>query len=152
MALKKLLSTVACAAALSLAAAPGARAEGELFLYNWSNYFPPDLLTKFEQDTGIKVNLDVFDSNETMLAKLQDVEAGFDVLLRSDYKVKIMIEEGLDEKIDAGQMENFQNVKAPHDKQSFDPNREYSAPYMWGTTGFTLVSAKMGELEQSWKE
>jgi spermidine/putrescine transport system substrate-binding protein len=152
MAMKKLLSTVACAAVLSLAAAPGAQAAGELFLYNWSNYFPPDLLTKFEQDTGIKVTLDVYDSNETMLAKLQAGAAGYDVVVPSDYMVKIMIEEGLAEKIDAGQMENFKNVTAPHDKQPFDPEREYSAPYMWGTTGFTYDSAKVGELEQSWKE
>ncbi|HMA14628.1 MAG TPA: extracellular solute-binding protein [Kiloniellaceae bacterium] len=152
MAMKKLLSTVTCAAVLSLAAAPGAQAAGELFLYNWSNYFPPDLLTKFEQDTGIKVTLDVYDSNETMLAKLQAGAAGYDVVVPSDYMVKIMIEEGLAEKIDAGQMENFKNVMAPHDKQSFDPEREYSAPYMWGTTGFTYDSAKVGELEESWKE
>lgn len=152
MALKKLLGMAACAAALSLAAAPGAQAAGELFLYNWSNYFPPELLTKFEQETGIKVTLDVYDSNETMLAKLQAGAAGYDVVVPSDYMVKIMIEEGLAEKIDAGKMENFKNVVPPHDKQPFDPERAYSAPYMWGTTGFTYDSAKVGQLEESWKE
>lgn len=152
MAMKTLLSSAACAAALTLAAAPGAQAAGELFLYNWSNYFPPDLLTKFEKDTGIKVTLDVYDSNETMLAKLQAGASGYDVVVPSDYMVKIMIEEGLAEKIDAGQMENFKNVMAPHNQQPFDPERAYSAPYMWGTTGFTYDSAKVGELEQSWKE
>src|SRR3546814_2016080 len=91
MSMKKLLQTVACAATLSLLAS-GAQAQGELFLYNWSNYFPPDLLTKFEKDTGIKVTLDVYDSNETMLAKLQAGAAGYDVVVPSDYMVKIMIE------------------------------------------------------------
>ena len=151
MAMKKLLSSVACAAALSLMAT-NAQAAGELFLYNWSNYFPPDLLKKFEADTGIKVTLDVYDSNETMLAKLQAGASGYDVVVPSDYMVKIMIEEGLAEKIDAGSMENFKNVTAPHDNQPFDPERAYSAPYMWGTTGFTYDSAKLGELEESWKE
>jgi len=151
MAMKKLLSSVACAAALSLMAT-NAQAAGELFLYNWSNYFPPDLLKKFEADTGIKVTLDVYDSNETMLAKLQAGASGYDVVVPSDYMVKIMIEEGLAEKIDVGSMENFKNVTAPHDKQPFDPERAYSAPYMWGTTGFTYDSAKLGKLEESWKE
>jgi len=151
MSMKKLLRTAACAAALSLLAS-GAQAQGEVFLYNWSNYFPPDLLKKFETETGIKVTLDVYDTNETMLAKLQAGASGYDVVVPSDYMVNIMIEEGLAEKIDAGSMENFQNVMAPHDKQPFDPERGYSAPYMWGTTGFTYDSAKVGELEQSWKE
>jgi spermidine/putrescine transport system substrate-binding protein len=66
--------------------------------------------------------------------------------------VKIMIEEGLAEKIDAGSMPNFKNVMAPHDEQPFDPSREYSAPYMWGTTGFTYHPDMVpgGKLEESW--
>lgn len=151
MTVKKLLGSVACAAALSLTAT-SAQAAGELFLYNWSNYFPPDLLTKFEQDTGIKVTLDVYDSNETMLAKLQAGAAGYDVVVPTAYMVRIMIDEGLAEKIDASKMPNYKNVMAPHNALPADPDREYSAPYMWGTTGFTYDSAKLGELEESWKE
>jgi spermidine/putrescine transport system substrate-binding protein len=149
--MKKLLRTVACATVLTLSAT-SAQAAGELFLYNWSNYFPPDLLKKFEADTGIKVTLDVYDSNETMLAKLQAGASGYDVVVPSDYMVKIMVDEGLAEKIDAGQMSNYSKVMAPHNAQPFDPDRAYSAPYMWGTTGFTYDSAKVGELDQSWKE
>ena len=66
----KIIVAAAFVAALSLAAG-AARAQGELFIYNWSNYIPPELLQKFEQETGIRVTLDVYDSNETMLAKLQ---------------------------------------------------------------------------------
>src|SRR3546814_17621186 len=87
-----------------------------------------------------------------MLAKLQAGAAGYDVVVPSDYMVKIMIEEGLAEKIDARQMENFKNVTAPHNNQPFDPERAYSVPYMWGLTGFTYDSAKVGELEECWKE
>jgi len=132
--------------------AAGAQAQGELFLYNWSNYIPPDLLSKFEEETGIKVNLDVYDSNETMLAKLQAGAAGYDVVVPSGYMVKIMIDEGLAERIDAGQMENFENVRAPHDAPGYDPERAYSAPYMWGTTGVTYDSARLDEpLPESWE-
>ena len=131
-----------------------AHAEGELYLYNWSNYFPPELLKKFEQESGIKVTLDVYDSNETLLAKLQAGAAGYDVIVPSDYMVGIMIDEGMLEKIDTAQMENFAGVMPPHDSTPFDPKREYSAPYMWGTTGVTYDSARVpgGQLEESWKE
>lgn len=131
-----------------------AAAAQELFLYNWSNYIPPKLLERFEAETGIKVTLDVYDSNETMLAKLQAGAAGYDVVVPSGYMVRAMIEQGLAEKIDVGQMANFGNVAKPHDAPPFDPKSEYSAPYMWGTTGITYDSAAVpgGELEHSWKE
>lgn len=146
------LRMLAGAAALCLAAGV-ARADGELFLYNWTNYFPPDLLEKFEEETGIKVTLDVYDSNETMLAKLQAGATGYDIVVPSDYMVRIMMEEGLAEKIDAGELENFGNISAPLDAPPFDPERAYSAPYMWGTTGITYDSARVpgGALEHSWK-
>ncbi|MGF1526939.1 MAG: extracellular solute-binding protein [Candidatus Competibacterales bacterium] len=131
----------------------GAHAQGELFLYNWSNYFPPALLEKFEAETGIKVTLDVYDSNETLLAKLQAGAAGYDVVVPSAYMIKVMADDGLIQEIDAHEMENFKNVKSPHDSLSTDPERDYSAPYLWGTTGLTYDSARVeGELEASWKE
>ena len=125
----------------------------ELFLYNWSNYTPPELLQAFEAETGIRVTLDVYDSNETMLAKLQAGAAGYDVVVPSDYMLKIMIEEGMLEKIDVNQMPNFKNVTATFADTPFDPGRVYSAPYLWGTTGFTYDSARVpgGQLEESWK-
>jgi spermidine/putrescine transport system substrate-binding protein len=146
------VGAVALATALQLAAGT-ARAQGELFLYNWSNYIPPELLQKFEQETGIKVTLDVYDSNETMLAKLQAGAAGYDIVVPSDYMVRVMIEEGLAEEINAGEMENFANVKAPHDSPPFDPERKYSVPYLWGTTGFSYDSERVpgGELQDSWQ-
>ena len=150
--MKKLFAGAAAAAFFLFGSA--AHAQGELFLYNWSNYFPPELLEKFEQETGIKVTLDVYDSNETLLAKLQAGAAGYDVIVPSDYMVGIMISEGILGKIDAAQMENFKNVMPPHDSTPFDPKREYSAPYMWGTTGLTYDSARVpgGQLDESWQE
>lgn len=136
-----------------MAFAGSAFAAGEVNLYNWSDYIPPDLLKKFEKDTGIKVNLDVYDSNESLLAKLKAGATGYDVIVPSDYMVKIMTDENLLEKIDVAGMPNFKNVGAPFNKPPFDPKREYSAPYMWGTTGFTYDSARVpgGKLDDSWK-
>lgn len=126
----------------------------DLFIYNWSNYLPPELIQKFEKQTGIKVTLDVYDSNETMLAKLQAGATGYDLVVPSGYMVRNMIKAGMAEKIDVYKLPNFKNIMKPHDSPPFDPKSEYSAPYMWGTTGLTYDSAKVpgGQLEHSWKE
>ena len=130
-----------------------AKAAGEVNLYNWSNYFPPDLLKRFEKETGIRANLDVYDSNESLLAKLKAGAAGYDVVVPSDYMVKIMIDEGLLEKFGAASLPEFRNVVSPANKPPFDPARAYSAPYMWGVTGFSYDSARVpgGKLPDSWK-
>ncbi len=145
------LKTLALAVGLLLSGAAGA-AES-INLYNWSDYIAPDLLKKFEKDTGIKVNLDVYDSNESLLAKLKAGATGYDIVVPSDYMIKIMIDEKLLTKFDAPKMANFKNVMAPLDKPAFDPQRGYSAPYMWGVTGFSYDSARVpgGKLEESWK-
>lgn len=152
MGLAKHLLLAAAVAAVPLVATGAAQAAGELYFYNWSNYYPPDLLKKFEAETGIKVTLDVYDSNETLLAKLQAGAAGYDVVVPSDYMVDIMVKQGLLLEIDAGKMEAFKNVGSPHDKPWYDPERKYTAPYMWGTTGFSYDTAKVegGKVDDSW--
>jgi spermidine/putrescine transport system substrate-binding protein len=150
--LRKLALRMAAAMLLLVPALSAAKAN-ELFVYNWSNYFPPDLIEKFEQETGIKVTLDTYASNDDLLAKLQAGAAGYDVAFPSDYMVEIMINDGLLQKIDAASMENFKHVAAPHDAPYYDPERAYSAPYMWGTTGLAYDSARVdADLEQTWKE
>jgi spermidine/putrescine transport system substrate-binding protein len=126
----------------------------ELLLFNWSNYMPTDLLKRFEAESGIKVTLDVYDSNETMIAKLQAGGTGYDLVLPSGPPLLQMIREGMLIRIDAGQLANFRNVRAPFDKPLFDPERAYSAPYLWGSTGIAYDTAmvKGGRLEDSWKE
>lgn len=145
------------AALLALAAvAPssGIAQSKQLLLYSWSNYVPPDLLKRFEAETGIKVTTDVYDSNNTMLAKLQAGGGGYDIVVPSNSVLATMIRTGLLQKVDAAKMPNFVNVAAPYDKPAADPGREYSVPYLWGSTGFTYDSAKVpgGKLEESWKE
>jgi spermidine/putrescine transport system substrate-binding protein len=133
----------------------GAHAQSkELLLFNWSNYMPPELLKRFEAETGIKVSLDVYDTNETMIAKLQAGGTGYDVVLPSGPSLQQMIREGMLIKIDVKELPNFKNVRAPFDKPQFDPERAFSAPYLWGSTGIAYDSAmvKGGKLEETWKE
>jgi spermidine/putrescine transport system substrate-binding protein len=148
---RSLLTASALAAGLAFGAGT-AQAVGELFIYARSNTIPPELLQKFEQETGIKGTLHAYDSDATMLTKLRAGAAGYDVVVVADSVVKNMVDEGLAEEIDARHMPNFKNVTPPHDSPPFDPERNYSVPYLWGTTGFSYDSARVpgGEIDDSW--
>ena len=151
--MRKLL--IALAALLPLAAPPAAQAQSkELLLFNWTNYMPPALLKRFEQETGIKVTLDTYDTNESMLAKLQAGGAGYDIVVPTGPTLKQMIREGLVQNVGANTLPNAHNVKSPFDKPDFDPTRAYSAPYMWGGTGIAYDTAAIqgGKLDDTWKE
>jgi spermidine/putrescine transport system substrate-binding protein len=153
--MRRILLIVYLTALFSFAAAAPTLAQSkELHLFNWSNYMSPDLLKRFEAETGIKVTLDTYDSNETMLAKLQAGGGGYDVVVPSGPTLQTMIRNGLLLQIDAGQMVNFKNVRAPFDKPTFDSQRAYSVPYMWGVTALAYDSAKLpsGKIEDTWKE
>ena len=152
-------SAPASSAAASDAASPEAPAGdfptpngGELNLYNWTDYISPELLDRFESETGITVNLDNFDSNETMLAKLQAGGANYDVIVPSDYMVAQMIELGLLQEVDPASFPNGQYIKPEFMDVYFDPGRKYTAPYMYGTTGIAYDPTKTGGEVTSWAE
>jgi spermidine/putrescine transport system substrate-binding protein len=134
--MKRYLSNAFAAAAL--AGATPALAEGQLHIYNWGDYTNPKLLEKFTAETGIEVTLDDYDSNETMLAKVRAGNSGYDIVVPTDYVVKIMIDEGLLAETRPDQMANFKNVDPLWANPPFDPGRRYSVPWQWGTTGFAV--------------
>ncbi|MDZ4737214.1 MAG: extracellular solute-binding protein [Rhodospirillaceae bacterium] len=117
-------------------------AGGELHIYNWGNYTNPELIAKFEAAHNVKVTLDAYDSNETMLAKVKAGGHGYDIVVPGDYMVAIMIEEGMLEETRPDQMSNFQNVEASWKDVYWDPGRRYSVPWQWGTTSFAVNTAK----------
>ena len=125
---------------------------GELNLYNWTDYISPDLLKRFETETGIKVNLDTYDSNETLLAKLQAGGANYDVILPSDYMVKQMIDLGLLEKVAPSTFPNGGGIKPEFLDVYFDQGRQYTAPYMYGTTGIAVDPTKTSRPVTSWAD
>lgn len=126
----------------------------ELYLFNWANYISPDLLKRFEAETGIKVILDTYDSNGSLLAKLEAGGGEYDVAAPSQTTLKGLIDSGALLKFDAKTLPNFKNVKQPFDSIASDPKREYSVPYTWGMEGFAYDSAKVpgGKLDDTWKE
>jgi len=132
----KTLIVSAAAAALM---ATTAMAE-QLHLYNWTDYTAPDLIAKFEAKTGIDVVVDTYDSNETLLAKLKAGATGYDLVVPSQHFVKILINEGLLQKVDIAGLPNYANVDPRWKNPDWDPNQEYSVPWQWGSASFSYRS------------
>ena len=108
-------------------------------VYNWSDYMPNKVVRQFEKETGIKVNYSEYDSNETMFAKLKaQPTASYDVIVPSDYFVDKMRKQGMLEKLDKSKLSNFKNLNPALLNKSYDPNNNYSIPYLWGTVGITV--------------
>lgn len=121
-----------------LAMAAGGAFAQELNIYNWGNYTNPKLIEKFEAETGIKVTITDYDSNDTALAKVKAGGHGFDVVVPSHSYIPIWIEEGLLLESRPDQMENFKNVSSQWVDVSWDPGRQYTVPWQWGSTGVVV--------------
>lgn len=126
------------AAAQSVAPFPTA-GSGELHIYNWTDYVDTNELKRFEQETGIKVILDVYDSNETMLAKLQSGATGYDIIFPSDYMVAQLKELNMLQQIDVASFPNGKNIKPEMLNNYWDAGRKFTAPYMYGTSGIACL-------------
>lgn len=128
-------TTAILATATALACAAGlARADGKLNIYNWTDYTAPDLIAKFEAATGIDVTLDTYDTNETLLAKMQAGARGYDIIVPSHNFIPIFIPGGLVQAVDVATMPNFANVDERWRFPAWDPEQKYSAPFHWGTS------------------
>lgn len=114
-------------------------ADNVVNVYNWADYFPPELIQKFENETGIKVNYSTFEGNEELYAKLKaNPNAGYDVIVPSSYYVSRMSHEGMLQRFDKNQLSNYKYLNPNLLHKPFDPNNEYSVPYVWGSTGLTI--------------
>lgn len=123
----------------ALTASP-ALAEGQLNIYNWGDYTPPELIKAFEAAYDVKVTVTDYDSSDTALAKVQAGGHGVDVALVGSNYMPVWIEKGLLLETNPGQMENFANVAPEWQDPPFDPGRHYSAPWVWGTVGVSVNS------------
>ncbi|MEM1344202.1 MAG: extracellular solute-binding protein [Pseudomonadota bacterium] len=136
-------------ALVALATTP-ALAEGQLNIFNWGNYTNPALIEKFEAETGIEVTLTDYDSNDTALAKVKAGGHGFDIVVPSHTYVPIWIEEGLLLEARPDLMDNFSNVSDQWRDPDWDPDRRYTVPWQWGTTGIAVnTSVYDGDINTS---
>lgn len=132
---------------------------GEVVVYNWGEYIDPDTISMFEEETGIKVIYDEFETNEIMFPKIEAGASKYDVVCPSDYMIKKMIENDLLAEINYA---NVPNARANIGQQywdmskEFDPENKYSVPYCWGTVGIlynkTMVDGPVDSWSILWDE
>jgi Spermidine/putrescine-binding periplasmic protein len=126
--------------------------DSELNLAIWGNYLSPELQEKFTKETGIKINISNYSSNEELLAKVQTGGAGIDVAVPSDYMVEIMAKMNLLEPLAADKIPNQKLIAPMFLKQSYDPEGKYSIPYIWTTAGITVNRELYKGPVKSWKD
>jgi len=119
-----------------------------LNVYNWSDYIDESVLADFTKETGIKVNYDVFDSNELLETKLLTGASGFDVVVPSVTFAAQQIKAGVFEKLDKSKLPNLKHAWKDIEKRTaeYDPGNQYTVNYMWGTTGIGYVEEKVKAL------
>ncbi len=128
----------------------GAPAGRVLNLYIWSGYIAPETIAKFEARHAAKVNLDLYDSNEALLAKLQAGNAGYDVVCPSDYSLQVLRAQGLLRRLDRAALPHFGNLDPAFLDKAYDPGNAHSVPYFWGTTGIAYHARRVAEPPASW--
>ncbi len=117
---------------------------------SWGEYIDTDLITQFEEETGIRVNYQTAESNETLYSLLKSGGADYDVIVPSDYMIAQLIEEGMLEKLDYSQIPNYSLIDQRFKNLSCDPGSEYTVPYAWGTLGIIYNTALVEEEITSW--
>lgn len=117
----------------------------ELRLFIWSEYIDPAILEAFTKETGLKVRVDLYESNEEMIAKLQAGGVGqYDVIVPSDFYVPSLIRLGLVQPLNHTLIPNLKNLSEKFRNPPFDPGNRYSAAYQWGTTGLIYRKDRVG--------
>lgn len=131
---------------------------GQVIVYNWGEYIDPDVLTMFEEETGIKVIYDEYETNETMFPKVEAGAYYYDVICPSDYMIQKMIAHDLLAEIHFDNIPNSQNIGQQYYEQAreFDPENKYAIPYCFGTVGIlynrTMVSDPIDSWSVLWDE
>ena len=126
---------------------------GQVVVYNWGEYLDPEVLDMFEEETGIEVVYEEFETNEIMYPKVATGAIAYDVICPSDYMIQRMIQEDLLQEINFDNVPNIKNIDEEYMKWSeeFDPGNKYSVPYCWGTVGILYNKEMVEEPIDSWE-
>lgn len=146
----KKLTMLLLAAALTLCPLFALAAQETISVYNWGDYIEPEVLDLFEQETGIKVIYETFETNEDMYAKIAMGGSSYDVIIPSDYMIERMIQENLLQKINWENIPNVANIDPRFMNEGYDPQSEYAVPYTWGTMGILYNTEMVDEAPTSW--
>lgn len=141
-----LLTACGGSTAENTAAASGG--SNELYVYNWGEYIDEDVITQFEDETGIKVVYDMFETNEEMYPVIEAGGVNYDVVCPSDYMIQKMRENDMLAELNFDNIPNIKEIDSTYMEMSkaFDPDNKYSVPYCWGTVGILYNTKRLEEL------
>lgn len=124
----------------------------QVIVYNWGEYINPEVLTVFEEETGIHVIYEEYETNEIMYPKIQSGAIAYDVVCPSDYMIQRMIENDLLAEINFDNVPNIKYIDSTYLNQArqFDPENKYSVPYLFGTVGILYNKTMVDEPVDSW--
>ena len=123
----------------------------KLNVYIWSEYIDPDIIKDFEKKFNCKVTVDLYEDNESMMAKLAAGGSSlYDIAVPSDYVVPVLVKRGLIQKLNKANIPNMANVDEKFASPPFDPGNEYTAPYQWGTVGIYVRRKPGMVLDEGW--
>lgn len=155
--MKKIFAVCLCVlmsvSMLSGCGSSGKYPNGKVYVYNWGEYIDEETIKMFEDETGIEVIYDEFDTNETMYPKIESGASDYDVVCPSDYMIQKMIDNDLLAELN---WDNLPNAKSNIGQQyyeqamAFDPGNKYSVPYCWGTVGILYNTKMVDEPVTSW--
>lgn len=149
----KIKSKLILILALSLIVATVVTGCGEdkpkLSVYNWGDYIDKQVIKDFEEEYGIKVIYEEFDTNEDMYIKAKK-STDYDVIFPSDYMIDKMVKEDMLAKLNFDNIPNYKYINDRFKNLGFDPKNEYSVPYMWGTVGILYNKDLVKEPVKSW--
>ena len=117
---------------------------------SWGEYIDEELITQFEDATGIRVNYQTAESNEALYSLLKSGGADYDVIVPSDYMISQLMEEGMLEELDYSRIPNFQYIDERFRNLPYDPENKYTVPYSWGTLGLIYNANMVEEEPSSW--
>jgi len=125
-----------------------------IYFFNWSDSIAPDVVTRFEDEYGISVEIPLYDSNEDLFAKLRAGATGYDVINPSDFMVTIMIKSGMLQPLDMSLIPNITNAVPALQAPSFDPGtdgKKYSVPYGYGSTAIAVRTDVITQAVSGWE-
>ena len=124
----------------------------QVIIYNWGEYIDPEVLDMFEEETGIQVIYEEFETNEIMYPKIQSGAIAYDLVCPSDYMIQKMIQNDLLQPLNFDNIPNAKNIGLVYYEKSrqFDPDNQYSIPYCWGTVGILYNTKMVEEPIDSW--
>ncbi len=154
--MKRIIAALLCVLAVFSLTACGGEKKPVLKVYNWGEYISDgtdgtlDTIEAFEEKFGVKVQYDMFATNEEMYTKIKSGSVSYDVIIPSDYMISRMIDEGMLEELNFDNIPNAQYVMDDFKTPDFDPEGKYTVPYTWGTVGLVYNKTMVEGTPDSW--